>query len=287
MNAFSRSWEVTKLSFSIMRADKELFLFPLLGALFSFLFFLAMVVPTILASFLAGNGVVGLLFWVVLFFLYLGLALIATFFNVCVVYTVKTRLEGKNATFGESIKFAFSRFGLILAWSLVSATVGLILHAIDSLAERMGGIGEIIVKILSSLLGAAWAIITVFVVPGMVYKNIGPFAAIKDSVVTLKKTWGEALIQYVGLGLVEFLALLALVVIAIPLAIVALIVAGIWGLLSVVFLACLCLVTVILFFAVAKTVFNTALYAYATTGKTAEGFNEELLKSAFQSKPTR
>jgi hypothetical protein len=37
------------------------------------------------------------------------------------------RLSGGDATFFDSIKFAFSRVHLILGWSVVSATVGLFL----------------------------------------------------------------------------------------------------------------------------------------------------------------
>jgi len=72
---------------------------------------------------------------------YLGLSFIATFFNVCVVYTTKTRFEGGDATFFDSIKFALSKLHLIFAWSLVSATVGLLLHALDQVAQRAGLVG--------------------------------------------------------------------------------------------------------------------------------------------------
>ena len=34
-NTFGRSWELTKLSFRVIKEDKELLLFPLLGGLFS------------------------------------------------------------------------------------------------------------------------------------------------------------------------------------------------------------------------------------------------------------
>jgi hypothetical protein len=73
--------------------------------------------------------VYGIVQYAIIFLTYLGLAFIATFFNVCVVYTVKIRFEGGNATFMESLKFALSKIGLIFYWSLISATVGLVLTA--------------------------------------------------------------------------------------------------------------------------------------------------------------
>ena len=82
------------------------------------------------------NGQLNNLQLFILFLTYLGLAFIATFFNVCVVYTTKKRFEGGNATFGESVEFAFSKIHLIFAWSLVAATVGLLLRILDNIADN-------------------------------------------------------------------------------------------------------------------------------------------------------
>ena len=222
-NAFSRSWEITKLSFNVIRKDKELLLFPLLAGIFSILFMVAMVFPTIIIWFLKGTAQqsFGIFEYAIIFVTHLGLAFIATFFNVCVVYTTKERFNGGNATFGESIKFALSKVHLIFAWSLVSATVGLILRLLDRMAERSGHVGRIILSMLTAVLGLAWSIVTIFVVPGMVYHDLGPIEAIKRSVQTLRKTWGESLIRYLGLGLIEFLFIAAGVIIAVILFILA------------------------------------------------------------------
>jgi len=282
MNAFSRSWEITKLSFNVMKQDKELFLFPIIAGIASLAFIAAMAIPTIVTAFLKNEALSGLLFYGILFLIYLGLAIIATFFNVCVVHTVKTRFEGKNATFAESLRFAFSRFGVILAWSLLAATVGLILRAIGSIAERLGGIGELIIKITTSLLGAAWAIITVFVIPSMVYRDFGPAAAIKDSIAALKKTWGESLVRHFGLGIAQFVMILAGVVVFIALGILAAPL-GAGGLLTVLALAVLYFVAVIVFFSLANAIFNTALYSYAQTGKVPQGYPQNVVAGAFGS----
>lgn len=283
-NAFSRSWEITKITFDVIKKDKELLLFPLLGGIFSILFILAMIFPTIITSFLHGeNQEFFALEYIILFITYLGLAFIATFFNVCVVYTTKKRFTGGNATFGESLQFAFSKIHLILAWSLVSATVGIILRLIDHLAERLGWAGELIVHIITGILGMVWSIITIFVVPSMVYYDLGPLAAIKKSAQTFKKTWGESLIRSFGMGFVEMLLIIlgivvgiVMLIVTIPLGLVFVLGAG--SLLVVYFLM------VILIFSVANSVFNTALFVYADTGKIPAGFNKEVMHNAFQSK---
>lgn len=284
MGVFARSWQLTKLSFRAIGQDKEMLLFPLLAGIFSLAFAAALLFPTIIVELLRGQGatssfVLDTLDYVVLFATYLGLAFIATFFNVCVVFTTKTRFEGGDATFMDSIKFAFSRIHLIFAWSLVSATVGLLLRALDNLAERAGGIGKLLLVIARGIIGAMWSIVTIFVIPAMVYRGLGPFAAIKHSVETLKSTWGESLVRHYGLGLVQFLLMLlgfalgvALFLLLAPL--------GPTGLVAAIAVTVVYFIAVILVFTVANSVFNTALYAYAN-GAAPHAFDEETLARAF------
>ena len=282
MGAFARSWEITKLSYEVMKKDKELLLFPLCAGIFSLLFMIAMIFPTVVVALLdTGAEEVGVFEYIVLFIVYLGLALIGTFFNVCVVYTTKKRFEGGDATFAESIRFAFSKMKLIVAWSLVSATVGLVLALLDRVAERMGKNGEFIMKLINSLIGAAWGIVTIFVVPSMVYHNTGPMDAIKQSIATLKKTWGESLIRYYGFGLLEFVLLfLGVIFFGVPAFLVMVLGLGFLALLLFV-VGIVYLTLVILFFSVANSIFNTALYTYAETGKVPGGYPREVLVNAF------
>lgn len=279
---FSRSWEITKLSFGVIGKDKEMLAFPILSGIFSLLFIVAILFPTIVVGALAGNEFQGGIFeLLILFIVYLGLAFIATFFNVATVYTAKKRFEGGDATFGESLKFAFSKLWIIFLWALVSAVVGIILRLIEMAAERMGKIGEIILTIVRVGLGAAWAIVTVFVIPILVYKGHTPFDAIKESTKTIKKTWGESLIRAFGLGAIEFLLIILGVVLTIILMFVS-IPLGIGVTLFVLGLGIFFVLGVIIIFGVANQVYNTALYIYAETGKIPDGFNKEVLAHAFE-----
>jgi len=283
MGVWDRSWAITRTSFGLIGKDKEMIWFPILSAIFSIIFTAALIVPTFVLQIVEKAGgnrlVVGPLQWIVLFVTYFGLSFIATFFNVCVVHTTRVRLSGGDATFLDSIKFAFSRAHLILAWSLVSASVGLFLRVLDGLAERSGLIGKILLSILRAILAAAWAITTVFVVPAMVYKDLGPFDAIRDSIDTLKRTWGESLVRHYGLGLASFLCALPCVLIMVAGIAVApsIPVVG----LAVLALGALALLAVIILFGVANTVFNTVLYHWATNRSTPEGFDQDLLSGTF------
>jgi hypothetical protein len=285
MSAWDRSWSVTRTSFGVIRKDKEMLWFPVLSAFFSILFSAALVVPTFVihVADAVGGGTriaVDPLRVVVLFATYFGLSFIATFFNVCVVYTTRVRLSGGDATFFESIRFALSRAHRILGWSLVSATVGLFLRALDEIAERSGPPGKVVLAILRAILATAWSVLTIFVVPSMVYRDTGPIDAVRDSMDILKRTWGESLVRYYGLGFAMFVCMLPCVflVIAGILVTESVPTAG-FGLIG---LAVLAGIAVVVVFGVATTVFNTVLYQWATTGIAPDGFSDTQLSTVLQ-----
>ncbi|MDG2131952.1 MAG: DUF6159 family protein [Phycisphaerales bacterium] len=56
-------------------------------------------------------------------------------------------------------------------------------------------------KIIVGLIGVGWAIAIYFAVPAVVLEGVGPIGAIKRSGQTIRKTWGESLAIAVGFGL--------------------------------------------------------------------------------------
>jgi hypothetical protein len=287
MGRFSRSWQLTKLSFRVIGQDKELLLFPLLSGLFSLGYIAALIVPMAVVSGggpppadgtveSSGSALSEAAYYAVSFLIYFGLAFVATFFNTCVVYTVKTRFEGGNATFFGSLSFALKRIHLIFSWAMVAATVGMIFRVIENAIEKAGPIGRIIGSILLRLLGMAWGVVTIFVVPAMVYNGLGPIDAIKRSIDVLKRTWGESLIRHYGLGFMFFVLGVLGVLMTVGLAIV------IGQQLPWVPLAfgALYFVALICIFNVANTIFNVALYVYADTGSVPAGYDEDVVRGA-------
>ena len=276
-----RSWNIAKTTFSVMKKDPEMIAFPVLGAIASLLFTAALLVPTIFLQFMGATTsevAFGVIQYIALFFVYFGLAFIATFFNTCVVYTAKVRFSGGDATFGEALKFAFSRLPQIAAWSAVSASVGLFLKMLDDAARRAGGIVGLVLRGLLSAMGFAWSVVTLFVVPAMVYDGVGPIEAIKRSTNTLKQTWGESLARHFGLGLMQFLVSLpgwlgffaAFMLLGNSIGL-ALFVGG---------LCVTYLILVTMVFQVANSVFNTALFHFARSGQAAGEYDPHLLRSA-------
>lgn len=286
MNVFSRSWQITKLSFSVINKDRELLGFAFLSFFCSSLFTVAMIVPSVLPDLLSEESIGGMQAYqyALIFLTYFGLAFIATFFNVCVVYTTKVRFEGGNATFSESIRFAFTKLGLIVQWSLLSASVGLLLRVLDRLASSFGRIGQIVGGIIVGILGAAWSIATIFVVPILVYEGMGPIDAVKKSIQSVKDTWGENMVKGLGLGLMAFFSYLLVIAVGIGLAWVLSAQFDAVGLMiGIVIGGCLLLLTGLIF-KVANTVFSTALYLYASERVVAADFNEDLISETFRPK---
>jgi hypothetical protein len=284
MNFWDRTWALTSMTFEVIKKDREMLLFPLLAAVCSIVFSVAMLFPTVITHLLndGGSMVWGPLQLAATFATYFGLALITTFFNTCVVYTTKVRLSGGDATFGESLSFAFSRIGRIVSWSLLAASVGLLLSMLENAARNAKGIGSILVSILRSILATAWNVVTLFVVPAMVYNDLGPIDAIKSSLETLKGAWGESLARHYGMGLASFLFSLPAVIgiflvalgmgggVPVGLGIALIAVLGVY------------LLSVALVFNVANAVFNTALYHYAASRQVPAGFSPEVLQGAFR-----
>jgi hypothetical protein len=185
------------------------------------------------------------------------------------------RFNGEETTLGDGFRAAGSRLPQIFAWSLVSATVGLLLQLIENANEKIG-------SFVRAILGAAWTVITYFVVPVLVVEKIGPFQAIGRSLALLKKTWGEALIGHWGLGFFIFLLALpgvALFVIGI-IACTAVAPLGI----ALIGLAVLYFLGIAAISSALNTIYLSALYQYAAFEAIPSGFDESAMKGAFRSK---
>src|SRR5262249_42533910 len=122
---------------------------------------------------------------------------VIVFFNSALVACAIIRFKGGDPTVSDGLRAAGNRFPQILAWALASATVGVILRAIESRSEKVA-------QFAAALVGAAWSIATFFVVPVLVVERVGPVDAVKRSLSVLTRTWGEALTANFGVGFIKF-----------------------------------------------------------------------------------
>jgi len=273
---FRRSYAIFVESLRVLAKDKEILIFPVLSGIITIIAFVTIVFAGhssgLLREFQAGNRVLG---YVVLFVWYFVSWFIVLFFNVAVIACASIRLRGGDPTIADGFRASMQHLGRIAVWALISATVGVILRVIAERAKLIG-------RIISGLLGAAWSIATYFIVPVMIFEGRSIRDSVKQSTQLIAKTWGESLIAAGGIG--AFIMLLAVGGLALPIAAIfisptaALIALGVmlmyWIALSVVSAAL-------------SGIFRTALYLYATEGRTPAGFTPEYVQNAFAAKAAK
>lgn len=278
VNRFQRSFRLLSQSLAIIRSDRSLLWFPVLSAVFTVIAVAIVLVPAAVLL-LPGATADSAHTWPML--VVAGLAgyaatAVATYFNVALVSCAARSFHGEDTSAGEGMRAANARLGSILLWALIASLVGMVIRAV----EQRAGLGSIVAR----LLGAGWAIATYFVIPVLAFEQVGPADAVRRSIATVRRSWGESLIGNVGLGIATFL--LALPLIGVGLLGTALVgaspAAGV-GLLVVA--AGLGVVLLVVSSAMGQ-IYKTAVYLYAETGEIA-GYSSELLEGAFRDKRRR
>jgi hypothetical protein len=282
---FSRSWELVKVSMNVLGKDKELLIFPLFSSIAAI---------AVLASFLplfaldnAADATAGMVSvdgetssnsnstsLIVFCLFYFVEYFVIFFFNTALVGAALIRMDGGDPTVRDGLRIATSKLDKILGYTLIAATVGLVLRAISN---RVGMVGQIVV----GLLGAGWTVATFLTVPILVSKDIGPIDAVKESATLLKRTWGENLITTSGFGLVFFLIYVALFFVV---GSVAYALAGTeeW-LITWLVIGVLAFILTGLMHAALQGIFSAALYRYAVDGDVGNDFDRETLSHVFES----
>jgi hypothetical protein len=157
--------------------------------------------------------------------------------------------------------------------------VGLIIRQME---QRLSFVGRIIARFI----GMAWSIAAVFVIPIIVREeqNANPVAMLKRSAGILKRTWGEALIGYVGLNLAGGLVLVASLVLLLGAVVGSIMLNNYWLIAIVGVLWLVTIFTLSYLMTVAGQIFKGALYLYAAEGVVPEPYSQEMLDSAWKFK---
>jgi Family of unknown function (DUF6159) len=283
MSRFSRSWELVKESFAVLRSDKQLMLFPILSSI-ACLITTAMIVaggafailPSIKAAALAGQRwqpTNSSSYMLVVFAIYVVNYFIMVFFNVALVGVANSRLMGGSWTFRDGMELAWARKGTIFLWALFAATVGMILRTIE---QRLGLIGRIIMKII----GVAWTLACYFVVPVLAFEDLNPFAAVKRSARLFRDTWGERVAGGFSISLVFMVLMLP----GIGLWIAATVAFGVKALLIGMMFFILYIILLSVVSSAVQGIFNAALYRYACFKQVPPAFTPRLITGAWTSK---
>lgn len=259
MGTFSRTWDLIGQSFSVLRKDKKLVVFPLLSTLSALAIAAAYGIP------LFRLGVTRPAVYGWLFLWYCTNYFVIIFFNCALAACAQTRFSGGEPTLSAGMSRAADNLGRILLWAIVASTVGLLLRII---ADRSRWLG----KIVSSLLGIAWTLATFLIVPVLVFEDLGVFSSIKRSGELFRKTWGQQISGGFSLGL-PFLVL------SIPGVLLAMLGMRIHPLgLAAAVVYFMMLATVM---SAVKGIFAVALYRFVTDGEAPAGFSPVTLNGAF------
>lgn len=269
----SNGWEIAKTSLKVLKANKQLIIFPILSGL-SMILILGSFFVAVFAS--AGWNFDNLrdtdnkaVYYVLLFAFYVVNYFVVVFFNMALMHCAKLYFDGEEVTVTAGINFSLSRIGVILSWSVMAATVGM---ALRLLQENLGSIG----KIITGLIGVVWSIATFFVVPIIAYEKLGPVDALKRSVQIMKEKWGESLGAGFSFGLIQFACIIGLAIAGGVLGFAIHPVAGI-----IVFVLGIFLISAI--FSALRSIFISAVYNNIN-GNLDDHFNQQLIDGLFQPK---
>jgi hypothetical protein len=273
MRRFRQGWELTKKSWAMLRSNRQLFRFPIYGALAALAVTIVFVLPGL---YLIDDGqpvVGGLLTAIGLY----GSSFIAIYFGVALAATADAIFGGREATISAGFAVARERLGAIAGWAALAALVGVLI----SLLQRGGSIGQVIA---GTLVGAAWSLITFMAVPVITFEGTGPWSTLKRSATLFKERWAGQVTGNVAIGGIVF------VLGVLPA--VALIAIGIYawtsndgggslagGAVIVAFGVALLAVSMLILQAL-RGVFGVALYRFASSGAVPSGYTRDELESA-------
>lgn len=306
MGKFTRSWLLFKSSISVIVQNKQLLLFPIVISALTIVIILFFVAPALLWP--TGHSYTSVEHWqtigstfftasanvsgrnsihftgspaatAYLVLLYFVSMFLATFFNVAFYNEILAALSGKPVSLGRGLRFACSRYKAIFLWALFAGIVGLIIKAIEQKLDFVG-------KIIARFIGVAWSIASVFAIPVIVRdpQSANPLVVLRKSAGTLRRTWGEALIGYIGIGFGNVIFLFASLLLLAGAAFVAIQLNNFWLLAIGVGIWVLALFAWSYLMNVASLVYKGALYLYAAEGVIAAPYNRELLNAAWKFK---
>jgi hypothetical protein len=277
---FENSWNLVKASWAVLRADKELLIFPIISMIAVSLVTLTFLVPSFFMF--AANGTAhqsswsNPLFLVFLLAFYLAQYTVIFFCNTALVGAAMIRLDGGDPSVSDGFRIASERIGKIVAYAFISATVGMFFRW---LSEK-GFLG----RIVAGLIGVTWNIATYLVVPVLVVEDVGPIEAIKRSAALLRQSWGEQIAGHVGISLVFGFLTVGIMLAAVPVMIAIIALKSVVLIIGAVLAFIIILMGMGLLSSALNGIYTAAVYKYATTGNPGEFFDKDVVAQTFRTK---
>lgn len=285
MGRLSRSMQLFSASWSVLREDKRLMVFPVIAAAAGLGVIAVFAVPILLAfvHFTTTVDAYGVeqtspsmepMGWVLTAIGYVVAMYVGTFMNAALIVAANERLTGTGpGTVTSGFRGASEKAGAIFGWVLVAATVGLVLRAVE---ERLGLIGRFVIGII----GIAWSLLTFLVVPVLVLEHNSTGATISRSAKLFKSTWGENMIGNAGFAVFSF----ALVLSAGALFFIGVLTGTAAGMILMGIVAVSWLLVGSQVLAAMSGIYRVALYRYAVDGRAPQAYAAFDFAGAFRPK---
>ena len=248
----------------MVRADPELMVYTFLSGLFSIGAAIFLLTATGGIGFFTGGeegAESGML--VGMFLTYMVVGMITVFWNAAIIASAYERITtGSNPSFSYGIKEAAKRLPAIIIWGLISGTVGLIVGLLEGMAHDDNPVVRVIGSLASLVVQVGWWMTTFFVVPMLVLEGYQVGECMRRSPELFKQTWGEDVVSTGGTGIVNFVVIMLVVLICMPL--FALGELGMGLAFTLMFIG---IGLSVLFFTACEAVNRASLYYYAKTGE--------------------
>lgn len=241
-----------------LRDHPKLLVFPVIAGIMSLAF-----LGLLWFSVFSMDGDPTTITYVGLFGYYLGTTFIASYCMAALMYCSRQVFHGETPAIGAGLRAASQNIAPLLVWAIVSALVGVLIRMLE---ENDTPLAEITAAVFS----VAWSIMTFFVVPVVVFEDVGTVEMFSRSKDTVVETWGESMGAVGGISVVTIV--LGFVG-AVPGIIILTLLPESAGLLG--FLALI--VSILLALLVGQTltgVAKTALYLYATEDEVPSSFED-------------
>lgn len=283
------SWKLAKECWRVLMLDKEMLAFPALSTFTVIVVMGIIAYPLWVAGFFdhapATNVEEVKIFHLSMLIKYAALTiipsyiiyLIMTFYNAGLITCAFIRLCGDDPILADGFHIAWRRLPQIFTWSILGATVGLLLRMIK-------GENSLIRNLFSGALGLGWRVASFFTIPVIVAEEKGAIDALKRSGQLVKKNWGEALTFEVGLSVLAYpvmLPVIGMFSISFYVWNISPVLGG-----SILILAGVYTFITSLIFSTLDAIAKAALYMFASGDQMPENFNSEILQTMFKRENT-
>ena len=294
IDRFVAGFHLARDCWKILRADLSLLILPVLSGVACVVVMLSFIAPATFDQQGILAGITRLVqfadgqadsdswkSWGTIFLFYFSLNFVIYYFNAALVHCCLFRIRGLRVNLFHGLLAATRRLPQLLAWSAVSASIGLVIRMVEKFTRDHDRYGT---YLLVQVFGVLWSVATFFIVPVLVIERVGPLKALKRSVKVLTRTWGDQIGGRVGIDVFVFpVWLIGFALLGFG-AKAGVTTSGIGG--GFVGFGILWLVATALIHSTLNTVLLSALYLYATQDEIPAEWKAAQLEQAFYARTT-